>query len=58
MGLYFVLVGIAGLVVSTASPTNYRGDWLDPRWWARALAVFLIVGGIVFIITPGRGRGR
>jgi protein-S-isoprenylcysteine O-methyltransferase Ste14 len=58
MGTFFVLGAIAALIVSTASPTNFRDDWLDPRWWARGFAVLLLLGGIVMILRPARRVGR
>lgn len=58
MGLYFAACGIVFLIASTASPTNYRNDWLDPRWWASLGGWVLLVGGVVAALWPVRGRGR
>ena len=58
MGTFFILGAIAALILSTASPTNYRGDWLDPRWWVRGSAVLLIICGTVMVALPFRGEDR
>ena len=58
MGTFFILGAIAAVIISTASPTNFRGDWLDPRWWARGFAVLLLICGTVMVVRPSRGGGR
>ena len=58
MGTFFILGAIAAVILSTASPTNYRGDWSDPRWLVRACAVLLIICGTVMVALPFRGRDR
>ena len=54
--LFFIIAGVTTLILSTASPTNYRGDWLDPRWWARVLGGLLVIGGIASVVLPARSQ--
>ena len=58
MGVAFALVGLGALALSTASPTNYRDDFLDPRLWVRVLGVILMVAGILMVVFPFRGGSR
>jgi len=56
MGIVFVLTAVAFLVLSTASATNYRADWLDPRWWVRGSALLLLIAGVVMVVRSTRAR--
>jgi hypothetical protein len=58
MGVFVALVGLGALALSTASPTNYRDDLLDPRFWARVLGAFLVVAGVLRAVLSSRSGSR
>jgi uncharacterized membrane protein HdeD (DUF308 family) len=58
MGVGFAFVGLGALALSTASPTNYRDDLLDPRFWVRVLGVIVMVAGVLMVVLPFRGGSR
>ena len=57
-GIVFIVAAIAVILISTASPTNFRSDWLDPRWWVRGFAVLVFIGGAVMVVRRPQGRGQ